>query len=93
MTCDPSCRQCNPPPEACARCNNVIPRSERHPSGHGNLAGGLRLVLGGWYGGTIDPFLDVDMYLCDTCARRFLRDNRWLATVSEDLTPPQEVTA
>lgn len=74
--CLPDCSYCHPEPKACVKCLVTIPRAVEHR----NLDGGMRLELHGWYGGTIDPFRPVGVWLCHPCASVFLRDNNaWLA--------------
>lgn len=41
---------------------------------HGNLDGGVKVTVHGWYGGTIDPGItpSPSLFLCDECATEFL---------------------
>ena len=76
VECLPECRYCHPEPKTCVKCHQVLPLAVQHR----NLDGGMLLQLHGWYGGTIDPFRPIDVWLCDACAREFLEVNRpWLA--------------
>lgn len=86
VTCDNlSCQECHPPERSCDKCGQVIPYME---SGRGNLDGGMRLYFQGWYGGTIDPFYEPRVLLCDACATTFLRENAWLAEADRELRVP-----